>query len=61
MSTISTTQLIPSEADFGSLFNQLIPPQSLHELIWQHRRSAVGAPPRLQDPELIAGLVFHVF
>jgi hypothetical protein len=57
---MSTTQFIQSEADFTSLFNQLISPSDRRKLAKAYRRSAAGAPPKLKDVELIAGLVFHV-
>lgn len=43
-----------------SLFNQLISPSDRRKLAKAYRRSAAGAPPKLKDVELIAGLVFHV-
>jgi hypothetical protein len=57
---MSTTPFIQSEADFMSLFNQLISPADRKKLAKAYRRSAAGAPPKLKDVELIAGLVFHV-
>ena len=60
VSGMSTTQFIPSEADFMSLFNQLISPTDRRKLAKAYRRSKAGAPPKLKDIELMAGLVFHV-
>jgi hypothetical protein len=57
---MSTTQFIQSEADFMSLFNQLISPSDCRKLAKAYRRTAAGAPPKLKDADLIAGLVFHV-
>jgi len=43
-----------------SLFNQLISRSDRRKLAKAYRRTAAGAPPKLKDVDLIAGLVFHV-
>lgn len=43
-----------------SLFNKLISPSDRRKLAKAYRRSAAGAPPKLNDADLVAGLVFHV-
>ena len=60
VSGMSTTPFIQSEADFASLFNQLISRADCRRLAKAHRDSAAGAPARLKDADLIAGLVYHV-
>jgi len=57
---MTTTKFIQSEADFMSLFNQLISPAERRKLAKAYRRSAAGSPPKFKDADLIAGLVFHV-
>ena len=60
VSGMSIPSFIQSEADFISLFNQLVSRATCKKLAKAHRRSAAGAPPKLQDADLIAGLVYHV-
>jgi hypothetical protein len=43
-----------------SLFNQLISQRDRQKLADAYRRTLAGAPPRLRDVDLMAGLVFHV-
>lgn len=43
-----------------SLFNQSISSADRKKLAKAYRRSAAGAPPKIKDEDLIAGLVFHV-
>ena len=43
-----------------SLFNRLVSSKDCGKLAKACRRSSAGAPPKLKDAELIAGLVFHV-
>ena len=43
-----------------SLFNQMISVRERKKLAAAYRRTLAGAPPRLRDVDLIAGLVFHV-
>jgi hypothetical protein len=57
---IMSTLLFQSEADFMSLFNQVIPKADCKKMARAFRRSMTGAPPKLEDEILIAGLVFHV-
>ena len=57
---MSTTQFIQSAANFKSLFNQLISRADCKKLAKAYRRSAAGAPPTLEDVDLIAGLTYHV-
>jgi hypothetical protein len=57
---MSTTPFIQSEADFMSLFNQMISVRERKKLAAAYRRTLAGAPPRLRDVDLMAGLVFHV-
>lgn len=57
---MSTPKFIQSEADFMSLFNQVISIRDRQKLAAAYRRTLAGAPPRLRDVDLMAGLVFHV-
>lgn len=60
VSGMSTIKFIQSEADFMSLFNQLVSRTACKKLAKTYRRSAAGAPPKLKDADLISGLVYHV-
>ena len=57
---MSTPLLQLSEANFGSLLSQLISPRALGRMARQHRRSAAGAPAKLNAFWLVAGMVFHL-
>ena len=57
---MSIPSFIQSEADFISLFNQLVSRTACKKLVKAHRRSAAGAPPKLKDADLISGLIYHV-